>query len=123
MSDIARRNRSNKRRGAAWEVALREYLKSHKFFVERIARKGSKDIGDLVLVDDFDCHWVVEAKDVARPEWSKWCAEAIVEADHYAEHAGVDRSMVHWVVIWKRRKGGVGKAYVVSELDEWVRSL
>jgi Holliday junction resolvase len=120
---IQKRNRANKRRGSAFEVGLREFLKSSEFDVERIARKGKRDIGDLVLVDDIGHHWVIEAKDVARNELSKWVAEAAVEADHYAEHARIDRGLVHWVVVWKRRGQPLGKAYVITDLNEWVMGL
>lgn len=123
MTNLSKRNRANKRRGSGWEVLLRTFIKGQGFFVERIARKGKKDIGDLVVIDDFGDHWIIEAKDVSTPKLSQWCAEAAAEADHYAEHAGIPRERVHWVVVWKRRQHGVERSYVVTELGEWAASL
>lgn len=123
MSDIARRNRGNKRRGSAWETLLRTFLVEQGLDAERVARKGSSDIGDIVIRLEDGHHIVIEAKDVARYDFAQWVAEAEVEAHNYAQHRRINEDFVHPVVIYKRRRHGVEKAYVVMELGAWVNSL
>lgn len=120
---ITKRNRASKRRGSHWEVTVRNYLSSLGINAVRIARRGSKDIGDVVAITADGHHFVIECKDVARAEWSGWCEEAEREAAAYAEHMGLDMEYVHWVVIHKRRRLGVEKAYVVTSLGEWAGTL
>lgn len=121
--NIRRRNRANKRKGTAWETAIRNYLTEAGLDAERVAKKGSSDIGDVVVRLDDGHHMLIEAKDTIRPQLSEWLREAEVEAENYARHRRVNVEYVHPVVIYKRRSHGVDKAYVVMELKRWMETL
>lgn len=123
MSEQSKRNRANKRRGAAWESALRNYLVDQGLDAERVARKGSQDIGDVAVRMDDGHEFVIEAKDTTRPDLAGWLREAEVEARQYAQHRRISPDLVHPVVVFKRRSSGVDKAYVVMELGRWVNSI
>lgn len=123
MTNLSKRNRANKRRGAAWEVAIRNFLFDAGLKAERVARKGANDIGDVAVEMDDGHTFVIEAKDTVRPELAQWIREAQVEADNYARHKHISPDFVHPVVIYKRRQNGVERAYVVMELGDWVDSL
>ena len=122
-SGLSKRNRGNKRRGAHWEVTIREYLLKLGLKVQRLTRNGSKDIGDLVVFTDNGHHYIIEAKDVSTSSLAQWCSEAEVEADNYAQLNRLDRGWVHWIVVWKRRRHGVERAYVMTSLEEWAAGL
>ena len=123
MTNLSKRNRANKRRGAAWEVAIRNFLFTAGFNAERVARKGSNDIGDVAVQMEDGHVFVIEAKDTVRPELAQWIREAQVESDNYARHRHLNPEFVHPVVIYKRRSAGVDRAYVVMELGDWTNSL
>ena len=116
--NIQRRNRSSKRRGAAWEITLVSWLREHFHpDTERISRKGSRDEGDVVAPINDTHVLIIEAKNVQRMNLSDWLRQAEAEAKRWEE----DRSGKYaWpVVVIKRRSHVTGKAYVVMEADKF----
>lgn len=120
---ITKRNRASKRRGSHWEVTVRNWLVAAGITAVRIARRGRRDIGDVVAITEDGHHFVIECKDVARADWANWCAQAELEAKQYAEYNDLDEDLVHWVVIWKRRRQTPDKAYVITSLEQWGTTL
>ena len=110
----------SKRKGSAWETDLRAYLIDSGFDTVRNTTNGANDIGDLATRVNGK-HYVIEAKATKTLDLSGFLAEAFVEADNYATLNRLDRSIVHPLVVVKRRNHGVNRAYVVQELGEWLR--
>lgn len=70
----------SKRKGSAWEVRVRDYLREQGFpHAERLPSEGSKDRGDV-----SGCPFVIECKATTREE----LAGAMREAAKEAENAG-----------------------------------
>ena len=96
---------ANKRKGTAFESAVRDYAQrfGHKAF--RPAQMGAGDIGD-VHVDGLLC---VQAKDTASHRFSEWLQDV--------EDQRVRAGLPFGVVVAKRRRAGVGDAYAVMDVD------
>jgi hypothetical protein len=96
---------ANRRKGTAFESALRDYAirLRHKAF--RPAQAGAGDIGD-VHIDGLVC---VQAKDVAR--WS--VAQHLQDALDQAQRAGLPFA----ALVMKKRRASIGEAYVVMNYD------
>lgn len=122
MSDIAARNKAAKRRGAGFETDVTRTLRDMGYDAERLARKGSKDEGD-VAVRLGDTTLVIECKATRSIDLSGFVSEAIVEAANYAEHRGLPVPRVVPLVVIKRRNKPITKSYVVVELDEYLRVI
>lgn len=119
MTDISKRNKAAKRRGAQWETDLLTYFRQRGLLAERLPKTGVKDEGDLwVHGGNMDRYCVVEAKNAARITLSEWVEEAKLEAAHFAAARGL--TFANPIVVIKRRNHGVERAYVVQELDDWL---
>lgn len=94
---------ASRQRGTRWETAIVDYLRTSGWpFVERRARNGAKDRGDVAGL----INWVIEAKSEKRISLAGWIAEAETErVNDGAEHCAV----------WAHRKGKAspGDGYVV----------
>ena len=100
-------------RGTRWETAIVSYLRSEGAVqVERRARTGAKDRGDLAGLPGV----VVEAKNAQRTELAAWLSEAKREANHDGADIGV---------VWahRRGKGSPADGYVVMDGATFVRLL
>lgn len=98
---------ANRRKGDAFERAVVEFMRSHGFpYVSRAYGAGRPDdLGDLDGVPGV----CISVKDVAVSRLSEWLDEA-------REQSGRGRKPLS-VVIWKRRRQGIGRSYVVMELE------
>ena len=100
-------------KGTRFETQVAEYMRSRLHMpIERRAKCGAKDMGDLagVRIAGFDC--VVECKNHAAMRLPDWLAEA------EAEKANAEASF--GVVVHKRRGCGdksMGDTYVTMTLD------
>ncbi|MFC0622797.1 hypothetical protein [Kribbella deserti] len=110
-------NQANRRRGRRWEAALRDGLRSYGFDAERLRDTGNRDEGDLV-VRMSGSHVVIEAKDTAMRA-GPFVDEAHLEANHFAEHRGLDVDDVEGIVIVKRRGRGFRKAFVLTTVEDY----
>lgn len=109
----------SKRKGTAWETGLRDYFLDRSVTVRRNPTNGAFDIGDLAVEID-GVHYVVEAKATKALDLAGFTSEALKEAANYAELNRLPMGVVRPIVIAKRRNHGVGRAYVVQELDWWL---
>lgn len=109
---------SHKRRGKSFETDLVKWLRERGYKAERLALAGSKDEGDVVVIND-DFFVVLEAKapgQDGKTNLSGWIKEAEVEASNYAKARGIPAEKVHYLVVIKARGKGIEDAYVVSKL-------
>jgi hypothetical protein len=122
MADLTARNRSNKRKGAKWEVDLVNGFREVGFTCERLTKTGSEDEGDLHL----SASWVpsrsvivVEAKNTGNPSWSSYVDEAAKEARNYEAHRALQQGRALGVAIVRRRGKTWKDAYVVTTVREY----
>lgn len=118
MTDIAARNKRNKRNGAQWEMDLLNGLRSLDYDAERLRLTGKEDEGDLVIRETDGCYLVIEAKSGAFQPGT-FMAEAEVECKNFAKHRGLDEEVVDKVVIVKRRGQPWTKAFVLTTVEDY----
>lgn len=114
--------KSHKARGASYETDIRDWFRANGFDAERLARAGAKDEGDVVVKADFlgsigiiECKAPGASGKITLPGWT---AEAQVEADHYAEARGIDRSTVLPAILIKARGKSIADSYLVMRLGD-----
>ena len=117
--EIRKRNRTNKRNGASYEIQLVQWFRNMGHKCERRSKAGSRDEGD-VAVEIGEWVYCIEAKNVAKMALPEFLAQAHVQANHYAENRTMDRGRVIPLVVIKRRLHGIEKSYVVQELDAFL---
>lgn len=125
MSEVAARNKRNRRAGAKWQSDLREGFRSEGFDIERLVLTGREDEGDLVirqptalgLPDEFV---VIEAKAGAMHP-AEFVREAQVERQHYAQHRGIPLSQVTGLAVVKARGKNWRDAYVLTTVRDYFR--
>lgn len=110
----------NGRIGSEWETRLLVFLRGFFSTVERLRLTGARDEGD-VWFEHKGHRFVIEAKAERSISLSAYVNEAKVEAANYAKARRWPIELVHPVAIIKRRNHSVSKAYVVMELDEFIR--
>ncbi|MGW1277572.1 hypothetical protein ACWD4V_11540 [Streptomyces tsukubensis] len=113
----------NKRKGTAWESAVRDYLNKAYGLVDsegafrdpfdpmnarRAAQEGARDVGDVHAAP-----FILECKDVEKSAVPKWLRQARAEA----VHAGFP----YGVVVAKVRGSGVGAGRVHFDVRTWTR--
>ena len=115
-------SRANKRKGSEYEGALVSWLRGVGYNASRLARRGSRDEGDLAI-DLGDYVILIEAKNAKTMALSQWLQESEVEASNYAEARGMDQSRVIPLVVVKRRMKGVSESYAVVKLETLTRII
>jgi Holliday junction resolvase len=115
-------SRANKRKGSEYESALTSWFRSLGYNASRLARRGSRDEGD-VAVDLGDYVILIEAKNAKTMALSQWIQESKVEASNYAAARGMDESRVVPLVVVKRRMKGVDQSYAVADLSTVLRLI
>jgi len=126
MLDIRNGNmttrKSHKARGANFETELRDYFRRIGLDSERLARTGARDEGDVVVRSNFlGFIGVIEAKapgQSGRIDLSGWTKEAQIEATHYSEARGIEKSSVLPAVIIKARGKSIADSYLVLRLGD-----
>lgn len=112
---MTRSRATAKKAGAAAERAVADYL-AHALDDDRIdrrAKRGNNDRGDIGGLRAHGQRLVVEVKNCARTDLAGWIAEAQTEAGNDDALAGI--------VIHKRRgTTNVGHWYVAMTVDELV---
>ena len=115
--------KSHKRRGAGYEIDITGWFRQHEYDAERLARRGSKDEGDVVIRSDFlgANIGILECKAPGangKITLSGWTGEAQTEAGHYAEARGLDRKSVLAAVVIKARGKSIADSYLVLRLGD-----
>lgn len=116
--------KSNKRRGAAWEIDLTDWFMEQGLNAQRLPRAGRNDVGD-VFVPGVNGVYVVEAKAPRRDgriDLSGWIREAEIEAENYRVAKRLAVAPTPLVII-KASNKGVGEAYVVQKLSDVLPNL
>lgn len=122
--------------GKKFEGDVMKHLRERGLDAERLRLSGAEDEGDVILKFfpgfEFDKpaphvgpdrmqRTVIECKREKGFSLGGWITEAEVERDNYAKHRYLRSEEVGFVVVHYRRQHGVGKAYVTTTLDEWLR--
>lgn len=114
--------KSHKARGATYEVESKEWFRANGYDCERLARTGARDEGDIVVRSDFlGSIGVIECKAPGAGnaiDLSGWTKEAQIEATHYAEARGLDRSAVLPAILIKARGKSIADSYLVFRLGD-----
>lgn len=108
----------NGRKGAQWEVDVRNLFRRVGIWCERLVRAGKNDEGDLVAVIAGQTY-IFELKNWGKPNLPQFWREAEVEAANYAKARGLTEVPLHYVIL-KRRNAGVEKAWVIQDLEQWI---
>jgi Holliday junction resolvase len=119
----SKQSRANKRKGATWETDLVEYFREKEFNpVERLRLSGTSDEGDLWLwAPDIQSFIVVEAKNEKSFKLGPWVEEASIEVRNWIKKRKSTPAIP--IVIAKRRQHGIGKSFVIMELDTFTEVL
>lgn len=115
--------KSHKARGATFETDIKDYFRGLGYDAERLARRGSKDEGDVVVRADFvnASIGILECKAPGAGNainLSGWTQEAQVEATNYAEARGIKRESIIPAVVIKARGKSISDAYLVLRLGD-----
>ena len=104
---MSRRNHASARKaGTAFETLVADYLATHvDDRIERRARTGAKDRGDIGGLRHMGARVVIECKNWAKPQLGAWCSEAETERGNDGANAAL---IVH-------KRHGKGRAE-----DQWV---
>jgi hypothetical protein len=114
--------KTNKRRGAGFEIDLVDWLRERGFDAERLRLAGSKDEGDVVVRINSEAHVVIEAKAPGAGnaiDLAGWMKEAEVEVENYAKARGLDPNRVGYLLVIKARGKGIDQAYTVRRLGKY----
>ena len=121
---MATQQQSNKRRGAAFEIDLADWLMTQGLNAQRLPRAGRNDIGDVFLPAINDIY-VIEAKAPRRDgkvDLSGWLREAYLEAENYRKAKKLAVAPTPLVII-KASNKGIEDAYVVQRLGDLIAKL
>ena len=121
---MASLQKSNKRRGAAFEIDLADWLMTQGLNAQRLPRAGRNDIGDVFLPTVNDIY-VIEAKAPRRDgriDLSGWLREADIEAENYRKQKNLSVAP-HPLVIIKASNKGIEESYVVQRLSDALAKL
>ena len=114
--------KSHKARGATYESESKDWFRANGYDCERLARTGAKDEGDIVVRSDFlGSIGVIECKAPGagnKIDLSGWTREAQLEAGHYAEARGLDKSQVLAALLIKARGKSIADSYLVLRLGD-----
>ncbi len=109
----------NKAKGSKFETDVMKYLRKLGHFAERLAKAGSSDEGDIVTIIAGQTY-ILECKNRKSIDLPQFWAEAQTEAANYAKARGLLDFPLAFVIV-KRRQHGVEKAWVIQDLDQWVK--
>lgn len=114
---MTRNRNSAKKAGSSFEKQVAEYLAEHvDDRIERRARNGVKDRGDITGLRHMTRRVVVECKNMSRPSLATWAAEAEIER--------LNDDATSAVICHKRHgKGQPGDQWVTMTLKDFVSLL
>ena len=115
--------KSHKVRGATFETDIKDYFRGLGYDAERLARRGSKDEGDVVIRADFinASIGILECKAPGAGNainLSGWTSEAQTEARNYAEARALGKGLVLPAVVIKARGKSIADSYLVFRLGD-----
>jgi len=109
----------NGRKGSGWEIDFLKLFRTLGIWVERLTKAGKNDEGDIVAVIAGKTY-IFELKNVQRMDLPQFWREAEVEAVNYAKARNLPEVPLHYVIV-KRRNASANKAWVIQDLDQWIK--
>lgn len=110
----ARNHRSARQAGGRFERQIADYLALHvDDRIDRRVKTGAKDRGDIGGLRHLGKRVVIECKDHARPQLSKWIQEAEIAR-------GNDDAHVALVAHKRHGKAAPGHQWVTTTLDNLI---
>lgn len=109
----------NGRKGAKWEIDILKFFRSIGILVERLVKAGKHDEGDLVAIIAGKTY-ILELKNWGKPDLPQFWREAQVEAENYAKARGLEQVPLSYVIL-KRRNAPIEKAWVIQDLQQWLK--
>ncbi len=112
---------ANKRKGAKFETDVLKWLRENELMAERLSKAGAKDEGDVVVITNLS-PYILELKNRQKLDLPAFWEEAQVEAVNYAKARGIGEVPPAFVIV-KRRGLGVGKSWVIQDLEQWAKGI
>lgn len=109
----------NGRKGSGWELDFLKLFRKLGIWVERLTKAGKNDEGDIVAVI-ANKTYIFELKNVKKMDLPQFWREAEVEAANYAKARSLPEIPLHYVIV-KRRNASADKAWVVQDLNQWLK--
>jgi Holliday junction resolvase len=109
----------NGRKGAQFETDVMKFLRSVGVLAERLTKAGANDEGDLVCIVSGKTY-ILELKNRKALNLPEFWSEAQVEALNYAKARGLGEVPLSYVIV-KRRNSSIDKAWVVQDLQQWLK--
>lgn len=109
----------NGRKGAQFETDVMKFLRSVGALAERLTKAGANDEGDLVCIVSGKTY-ILELKNRKAINLPEFWSEAQVEALNYAKARGLGEVPLSYVIV-KRRNSSIDKAWVVQDLQQWLK--
>jgi Holliday junction resolvase len=111
----------NKAKGSKFETDVMKYLRKLGHFAERLAKAGSNDEGDLVVIIAGQTY-ILECKNRKKLDLPAFWDEAQTEARNYAKARGIVAVPPAFVIV-KRRNKGIEDAWVIQPLEKWIEQM
>jgi len=108
----------NKIKGAKFETDVMKWFRRKGVVAERLRLSGSEDEGDLVIIVAGDTY-IFELKNTKKLNLKGFWDEVQTEATNYARHRGIGKPFNY--VLFKRRNAGIDKAWVIQDLQQWLK--
>ena len=109
----------NGRKGSQFETDVMKWLRSAGVMAERLTKAGAKDEGDMVVIISGETY-ILELKNRQTLSLPEFWREAQVEALNYAKARGLGEVPLSYVVV-KRRNASIEDAWVVQNLNQWLK--
>jgi Holliday junction resolvase len=109
----------NGRKGAQFETDVMRWLRKMGAVAERLVKAGANDEGDLVATISGKSY-ILELKNRKTISLPEFWREAIVEAENYAKARGLEVTPPAYIIL-KRRNAGIEDAWVIQNLDSWLK--
>jgi Holliday junction resolvase len=112
-------NAYNKVKGSQFETDVMKWLRGAGVMAERLTKAGAKDEGDMVVIISGETY-ILELKNRQTLSLPEFWREAQVEALNYAKARGLGEVPLSYVVV-KRRNASIEDAWVIQNLNQWLK--
>ena len=109
----------SRKKGASFEIGILKWLRSKGVLAERLRLAGKDDEGDIVCIVAGQ-PYIFELKATAKMDLPQFWREAVAEASNYAKARGLEQVPPSYVIV-KRRSAGLEQAWVVQDLEQWLK--
>jgi hypothetical protein len=116
----------SKDQGTRFQTLLKKRFKEAGFQVTVLGEEGLNDIGDLLVIDEFGDHWVIEARHRENMSPHRALLAAVRKAEKFTD------AVVSTALIWKRSLKKPGQkvrtadgtgVVVIIELETYISLL